>query len=123
MFVAGNFLTALASVLHMVLQVYIWVVIVRALISWVNPDPWNPIVQTLNRLTDPLLEPIRRWMFRMMGYRGIGIDISPLIQHSPKWRSINLRAELTRSETGITADGREVESVIGPRPHGGSTTR
>ena len=79
MFVAGNFLTALASVLHILLQVYIWVVIVRALISWVNPDPWNPIVQTLNRLTDPLLDPIRRRMFRMMGYGGIGIDVSPLI--------------------------------------------
>jgi YggT family protein len=78
-FVAGNFLTALASVLHLLLQVYIWVVIVRALISWVNPDPWNPIVQTLNRLTDPLLEPIRRWMFRMMGSRGIGIDLSPVL--------------------------------------------
>ena len=79
MFVAGNFLTALASVLHMLLQAYIWVVIIRALISWVNPDPWNPIVQTLNRLTDPLLEPIRRKMFRMMGYGGMGIDISPLV--------------------------------------------
>lgn len=79
MFVAGNFLTALASVLHMLLQAYIWVVIIRALISWVNPDPWNPIVQMLNRLTDPLLEPIRRQMFRMMGYGGMGIDISPLI--------------------------------------------
>ena len=79
MFVAGNFLTALASVLHMLLQAYIWVVIIRALISWVNPDPWNPIVQMLNRLTDPLLEPIRRKMFRMMGYGGMGIDLSPLI--------------------------------------------
>lgn len=79
MFVAGNFLTALGSVLHMLLQAYIWVVIIRALISWVNPDPWNPIVQTLNRLTDPLLEPIRRKLFRMMGYGGIGIDLSPLI--------------------------------------------
>ena len=79
MFVAGNFLTALASVLHLLLQTYIWVVIIRALISWVNPDPWNPIVQTLNRLTDPLLEPIRRKMFRMMGYGGMGIDISPLV--------------------------------------------
>jgi YggT family protein len=79
MFVAGNFLTALASVLHLLLQAYIWVVIIRALISWVNPDPWNPIVQMLNRLTDPLLEPIRRRMFRMMGARGMGIDLSPLI--------------------------------------------
>ena len=79
MFVAGNFLTALASVLHMLLQAYIWVVIIRALISWVNPDPWNPIVQMLTRLTDPLLEPIRRKMFRMMGYGGMGLDLSPLI--------------------------------------------
>lgn len=79
MFVAGNFLTALASVLHMLLQAYIWVVIIRALISWVNPDPWNPIVQMLNRLTDPLLEPIRRKLFRVMGYGGMGIDISPLV--------------------------------------------
>jgi YggT family protein len=78
-FVAGNFLTAVASVLHLLLQVYIWVVIVRVVISWVNPDPWNPIVQTLNRLTDPLLEPIRHRMFRMMGYGGIGIDLSPLL--------------------------------------------
>jgi YggT family protein len=63
----------------MLLQAYIWVVIIRALVSWVNPDPWNPIVQMLNRLTDPLLEPIRRKLFRMMGYGGMGIDISPLI--------------------------------------------
>ena len=79
MFVAGNFLTALAVVLHMLLQAYMWVVIIRALLSWVNPDPWNPIVRTLNRLTDPLLEPIRRRMFRMTGFGGIGIDVSPLI--------------------------------------------
>ena len=79
MFIAGNFLSAAASVLHMVLQAYIWVVIIRALLSWVNPDPWNPIVQTLNRLTDPLLEPIRRRMFRLPGFGGIGIDLSPLL--------------------------------------------
>jgi len=79
MFVAGNVFTAMASVLHMLLQAYIWVVIIRSLISWVNPDPWNPIVQMLNRLTDPLLEPIRRKMFRMMGYGGMGLDLSPLI--------------------------------------------
>ncbi len=78
MFVAGNFLSAVAFVLHMLLQAYIWVVIIRALLSWVNPDPWNPIVQTLNRMTDPLLDPIRKKMFRMMG-SGVGIDLSPLI--------------------------------------------
>lgn len=79
MFVAGNFLSAVASVLHLLLQAYMWVVIIRAVISWVNPDPWNPIVQMLNRVTEPLLEPIRRKMFQMMGYGGMGIDLSPLI--------------------------------------------
>jgi YggT family protein len=78
-FVAGNLLSSVAAVLHMLLQGYIWVVIIRAVISWVNPDPRNPIVQMLSRLTDPLLEPIRRRMFRLMGYGGVGIDVSPLI--------------------------------------------
>lgn len=79
MFVAGNFLTAAAAVLHMLLQTYIIIVIVRVVISWVNPDPRNLIVQVLNSVTDPLLEPIRRKMFRLMGYRGMMIDFSPLI--------------------------------------------
>lgn len=79
MFVAGNFLSAMAAVLHMLLQAYIWVIIIRALISWVNPDPWNPIVQILNRLTDPLLDPIRRRLFRFSGRGGVGIDLSPLL--------------------------------------------
>jgi YggT family protein len=79
MFVAANFLSSVASVLHMVLQTYIWVIIIRALLSWVNPDPWNPIVQTLNRLTDPLLNPIRQRLVQFKGYAGIGIDLSPLL--------------------------------------------
>ncbi|MEP6890593.1 MAG: YggT family protein, partial [Nitrospirota bacterium] len=49
MFVAGNVLSAVASILDYVLWLYMWVIIARALISWVNPDPWNPIVQFLNR--------------------------------------------------------------------------
>ena len=79
MFVAANILSALAVVLHMILQAYIWVIIIRALISWVNPDPWNPIVQTLNRLTEPLLDPIRRRLLRFKGYGGMAIDLSPLL--------------------------------------------
>jgi len=76
MFVAGNFLTALASVLHMLFETFTWVVIIRVLISWVNPDPWNPIVRMLSAATDPFLEPIRRKTFGMMG---MGIDLSPVI--------------------------------------------
>ena len=74
MFIAGNFLNALAQVLDVVLTIYMWVIIVSALISWVNPDPNNPIVRFLHTVTEPVLKPIRRVLaFRM------GIDISPII--------------------------------------------
>ncbi len=52
-----------------------WVIIVRALISWVNPDPYNPIVQFLYKVTEPVLDPIRR----RMGMHQMGIDLSPLM--------------------------------------------
>ncbi len=75
MFVIGNILHGIADVLDVVLNIYMWVIIIRALISWVNPDPYNPIVQILNRLTEPVLRPLRKlappWR--------IGIDLSPLI--------------------------------------------
>lgn len=74
MFVAGNVLQALAVVLENVLWLYMWVIIARALISWVNPDPWNPIVQFLQRVTEPVLHPIRR----RVGF-AMGIDLSPII--------------------------------------------
>jgi len=74
MFVAGNLLNALATVVDYVLWLYMWVIIARALISWVNPDPWNPIVQFLDRMTEPVLAPIRR----RLGWR-MGIDLSPII--------------------------------------------
>ncbi len=69
MFVVENFFTALAAVVYYVLELYIYVVVARALISWVNPDPWNPIVQFLGRVTEPALVPIRR----LIGWR-LGID-------------------------------------------------
>lgn len=74
MFVFRNVLLGTATVLDYVLWLYMWVIIARALISWVNPDPWNPIVQFLDRATEPVLAPIRRWM----GWR-MGIDLSPII--------------------------------------------
>jgi YggT family protein len=74
MFVAGNILQGLAYVLDTVLFLYMWLIIVRALISWVNPDPWNPIVQFLARATDPVLIVIRR----RVGILG-GIDVSPIL--------------------------------------------
>ncbi len=74
MFVAGNILEGLDHVLDWVLTLYIWIVIARALISWVNPDPWNPIVQFLQRATEPALSPIRR----RLGW-SMGIDFSPIV--------------------------------------------
>ncbi len=74
MFVFRNVLLGTATVLDYVLWLYMWSIIARALISWVNPDPWNPIVQFLDRATEPVLAPIRRWM----GWR-MGIDLSPII--------------------------------------------
>ncbi|HJU05557.1 MAG TPA: YggT family protein [Nitrospiraceae bacterium] len=74
MFVAGNLLEGLAHVLDWVLTLYMYVIIARALISWVNPDPWNPIVQFLERATEPVLYPIRR----ALGWR-MGLDLSPIV--------------------------------------------
>jgi YggT family protein len=71
----GNFLGAIARLLDLVLWAYMWLIIVRALLSWVNPDPWNPVVQFLTRVTEPVLAPIRR---RMPSWR-MGIDLSPLV--------------------------------------------
>jgi YggT family protein len=74
MFVAGNILQAVAVILDYVLWLYMWVIIARALISWVNPDPWNPIVQFLQRVTEPVLYPIRR----RLGF-AMGVDLSPIV--------------------------------------------
>jgi len=75
MFVFGNILLGIAKVLDVALNVYMWVIIIRALISWVSPDPYNPIVQALSRVTEPVLRPIRT----LAPPYKIGIDLSPLI--------------------------------------------
>jgi YggT family protein len=76
MFVVSNFLVAAASVLGMVITLYIYVIIGRAIISWVNPDPYNPIVRFLYNATEPVLYRVRRtFPFSYVG----GIDFSPLI--------------------------------------------
>lgn len=76
MFILANFISAVAQVLEVLLTIYWWILLVRALISWVNPDPYNPIVVFLQRATEPVLEPIRRLV---PPERLGGIDLSPLI--------------------------------------------
>jgi YggT family protein len=75
MFVLGNFLNALAGVLHSVLFIYMWIVIIAALITWVNPDPYNPIVRFLYNVTDPAFRLVRR----IIPLPPMGIDFSPII--------------------------------------------
>ena len=74
MFVISNFLYAASVVLDYLLTFYMWIIVIRAFISWVSPDPYNPIVKFLYQITEPILYPIRK----RMPYMG-GIDLSPLI--------------------------------------------
>jgi YggT family protein len=75
MFVFGDLLITIARIVDMLLEVYKWVVIIAALISWVSPDPYNPIVRLLYSVTEPVFRPMRR----LIGHRLGPIDISPII--------------------------------------------
>ena len=75
MFVIANFLNAAATLINFVLSAYMWVVIGRAVISWVNADPHNPIVRFLYDVTEPLMARIRRLLPVSVG----GVDFSPMI--------------------------------------------
>ena len=75
MYVFGYFLKAVASVLNTVLWLYMWIIIARAVLSWVNPDPCNPIVRFIHNITEPVLYRIRS---KLPVYFG-GIDFSPIL--------------------------------------------
>ncbi len=69
------FLHALAQVLSIALTLYMWIIIIRALLSWVNPDPYNPIVQFLHSITEPVLYRVRK----AIPMPGMGLDLSPIL--------------------------------------------
>lgn len=75
MIVLATLIEAFATILHTLINIYIWVVIIAALITFVRPDPYNPIVQILFRLTNPIYAFIRRLVPTLIG----GIDLAPLI--------------------------------------------
>ena len=75
MFVLSNFLGALARIVDIALTLYMWIIIFRAVISWVNADSYNKIVIFLYRVTEPVLRPVRR----IIPLRNVGIDLSPII--------------------------------------------
>ena len=75
MFILANFLIAVAKILDFGLTIYMWIIIGRAIISWVNPDPYNTIVRFLYAVTEPVLYIIRRRLPTSFG----GFDFSPII--------------------------------------------
>jgi len=75
MYLIGNLLGATAKILDIALGIYMWVIIIRALLSWVNPDPHNVIVQFLYSITEPVMARVRQ----LLPMSGVGIDFSPII--------------------------------------------
>ncbi len=75
MFIIANFIEAVARILDIALTIYMWIVIISALLTWVNPDPYNPIVKFLRSATEPVYRFIRRYIPTHFG----AIDIAPLI--------------------------------------------
>jgi YggT family protein len=75
MFVISNLLAAVAKVLDIALTIFMWIIIARAILSWVSPDPYNPIVRFIHNVTEPVLHQIRRRIPLSFG----GFDFSPII--------------------------------------------
>jgi len=75
MFIVSNFLIAIAKIIDIGLSLYMWLIIIRAIISWVNPDPYNTLVRFLHAATEPILYPIRRRLPLFFG----GFDFSPVL--------------------------------------------
>ena len=94
MFAIGNLIYAVATMLDYALVIANWLIIIRALISWVNPDPSNMIVQFLYKVTEPMLSPFRR----LTPAYSIGLDISPIFALILIWF---LRLFLVRTLFGI----------------------
>ena len=76
MIVLANTLGAIAAVLGMFLNLYFWIVVIAALITWVKPDPYNVIVRTLRALTEPVFYRVRKWLPFTYSY---GMDFSPVV--------------------------------------------
>jgi YggT family protein len=81
MFVLGNFVFAVATILDWLASALNWLIIARAILSWVNPDPYNAVVQFLIRTTEPFLAPFRR----MIPAYSVGIDFSPIFALIALW--------------------------------------
>ena len=76
MIVLANTLSAIALVLGLLLNIYFWIVVIAAVLTWVRPDPYNPIVRTLRLLTEPVFYRVRKWL--PFTYTS-GLDFSPVV--------------------------------------------
>ncbi len=76
MFVFANIVSAVAMLLNTLASLYFWIMLIAVLLTWVRPDPYNPIVRTLTALTEPVLYRVRKWLpFTYIG----GLDLSPVV--------------------------------------------
>lgn len=73
--IGSSLIISVVQIFSLIIDIYVWVIIIAALISWVRPDPYNPIVQILYRLTQPAYDLVRRFIPTMIG----SIDLAPLI--------------------------------------------
>ena len=71
----SNLILAVAKLVNLLLEAYFWIIIARAVLSWVSPDPYNPIVRFIHRVTEPVLRPIRERLPTV----AMGLDLSPLV--------------------------------------------
>ena len=86
MFVIGNLLSAVANVIDFLAQALVLVLFVNALLSWVRPDPSNPIVMFLDRISDAVCNPVRRMLPTVFG----GIDFAPFVVMLVLWFGVRM---------------------------------
>ena len=77
MFDHSSFAMGVMGIIISLLSLYRWIIIIRVVISWINPDPYNPIVQFLRSITDPALDGLRRYVPRFLW--STGLDFTPLL--------------------------------------------
>ena len=78
MFDFGGFTNGVISLIRTLVQLYFWIVLIRVLVSWINPDPYNPIIQFLRGITDPAIDALRRVLPRFFWHNRSGLDFTPL---------------------------------------------
>lgn len=78
MFDFGGFTNGVISLIRTLVQLYFWIVLIRVLVSWINPDPYNPIIQFLRGITDPAIDALRRVLPRFFWQNRSGLDFTPL---------------------------------------------